>query len=122
MSEVTYETDYPDPSYIKEAVGDSTADISGKGTKADPLAKLKYSSSGKHKCLEETNLSLVVPWSHYLDWWYRCNVCGRIIYVYDCQDKENDTALKFLMDKAGFKYKDKEFLTYVEKFLRKVCK
>lgn len=122
MNDVTYEAGYPDPSYMKEATNDSTTDISGKGTMEDLSAKLKFSSSGRHKCFEEIDMALVVPWSNYLDWWYRCNTCGRIMYVYECQDKENDAAFKFLMNKAGFKYNDKKFLADVEKFLKKICK
>ncbi len=111
---VVYKVDYSDPSYIKEATSESSNKISIR----DISLKQKHSI---HKCFSEIDLSLVVPWSNYIDWWFRCNKCGTIKYAYDCSDKDNTSAFKFLMDKAGFKYQDKDFLKQVEKFLREVC-
>lgn len=109
MADVVYETDYPDPSYIKEALNDS-------------MGKYKMGPMNKCPCFTKIKMSLVKPWSNHIDWWYRCEKCGKIIYAYDCQDEDNDTTLKYLMKRAGFKFNEKNFMEHIEKFLRKITK
>lgn len=109
MADVVYRVDYPDPSYIQEASNDSRREI-----RAEPMSRCS--------CFVKANLFLVRPWSNHIDWWYRCKKCGKIMYAYDCKDEDNDSALKHLMEKAGFKFNEKNFLDHVEKFLRKITK
>lgn len=108
MDKIIYMVDYPDPSYIKEALRDSTSGIKQSGR--------------SHSCFAggKADLSLVMPWSNPVDWWWRCNLCGKIIYAYDCQDSDNDIAFKSVMDKVKFAYTEKDFLECVDKFLEKL--
>ena len=112
MTDVTYEVDYPDPSYIKEALSDSRRGLSTTGV--DPLTRCS--------CFKKIKMSLVKPWSNHIDWWYRCGKCGNIFYAYDCQDEDNDNVLQYLMKEEGFKFNEKDFLEHIEKFLRKMTK
>ena len=107
MADITYKVDYPDPTYIQEASNDSRRE-------------LKIDLAPKCSCFTNILISLVVPWSNHIDWWYRCNKCGNIIYAYDRPDEDNDNALKWLMKEAGFKFEEKNFMEYVESFLRKI--
>ncbi len=118
MGDITYKTSYAGSNYMEEAVEES-ARIANLSSRSESMPDLM---EDEHSCFKDIDVSLVIPWSNCLDWWYRCNRCGKILFVYNCSDKNNDAMLKFLMDKAGFEYKEQDFIEYIEKFLNKFCK